>query len=75
MTTVCSIQQNVAWILSDRLSVYVWQIISMHTQKKVLEKKHDFWKNGYNCYWYLIKGETIHLVLSVRRNADYREKI
>lgn len=42
MTTVCSIQQNVAWILADNLSVNVGQIISIHTQKKLLEKYMTF---------------------------------
>lgn len=40
----------------------------------MLEKIYDFWKNGYNCYLHLIKGETINLVLSIRRNASYRGK-
>lgn len=74
VTSVCRIQQNVAWILTDHLSVNVWQIISIHAQKKVLEKIHDFWKNGYNCYLHLVKEEPINLVLSMRRNAGYREK-
>lgn len=28
-------------------------------QKKVLEKIHDFWKNGYNCFLDFKKGELL----------------
>lgn len=41
-TSMCRIKQNVAWILAGNLSVNIWQVITTHTQKKVLEKIHDF---------------------------------
>lgn len=65
----CRIPPNVAWILADNLGVNIQQIITTHTQKKVLEKITDFWENGYNCFLNLEKRETINLVLPRRRIA------
>lgn len=41
------------------ICVNTWQVVTTHTRKKMLEKIHDFCKNGYNYFLNFKKGEAI----------------